>query len=75
MTILSLHLSLSFSLYFRRTDVGKVILAKMRSLGILTSADLEIIKLEDRSIGLLGISLSNLDERKKLQIVQLSLFK
>ncbi len=36
---------------------------------------LEIIKLENRSIRLLGISLSNLDNQKKLQIVQLSLFK
>lgn len=36
---------------------------------------LEVIKLEDRSIRLLGISLSNLDNQKKLQIVQLSLFE
>ena len=35
---------------------------------------LEIIELEDRSIRLLGLSLSNLDRAKKLQIVQLSLF-
>ncbi|MGL5832881.1 MAG: DNA polymerase IV [Waterburya sp.] len=36
---------------------------------------LEIVELEDRSIRLLGISLSNLDNEKKLQIVQLSLFE
>ena len=35
---------------------------------------LEIIELEDRSVRLLGLSLSNLDRPKKLQIVQLSLF-
>ena len=35
----------------------------------------EVIKLEDRSIRLLGISLSNLDNQKKSQIVQLSLFE
>ena len=35
---------------------------------------LEIVELEDRSIRLLGLSLSNLDRAKKLQIVQLSLF-
>lgn len=36
---------------------------------------LEIVELEDKSIRLLGISLSNLDDEKKLQIVQLSLFE
>ena len=36
---------------------------------------LEIVDLEDRSIRLLGISLSNLDNQKKLRIVQLSLFE
>jgi DNA polymerase-4 len=35
---------------------------------------LEIVELEDRSIRLLGLSLSNLDRPHKLQIVQLSLF-
>ena len=35
---------------------------------------LETIELEDRSIRLLGISLSNLDNTKQLQTVQLSLF-
>ncbi len=36
---------------------------------------LEIIELEGKSIRLLGISLSNLDREKELQIVQLSLFE
>lgn len=36
---------------------------------------LKIVELKDRSIRLLGISLSNLDNQKKLQIVQLSLFE
>ena len=36
---------------------------------------LKIIELEGKSIRLLGISLSNLDNVKKLQIVQLSLFE
>lgn len=36
---------------------------------------LEIVELEDKSIRLLGISISNLDNQKKLQIVQLSLFE
>ena len=36
---------------------------------------LEIVELDGKSIRLLGISLSNLDNKKKLQIVQLSLFK
>jgi DNA polymerase IV len=36
---------------------------------------LEVVELEDRSIRLLGISLSNLDNQNKLQIVQLSLFE
>jgi DNA polymerase-4 len=36
---------------------------------------LEIVELKDRSIRLLGISLSNLDNQKKLQTVQLSLFE
>ena len=36
---------------------------------------LEIVELKDRSIRLLGISLSNLDNQKKLRIVQLSLFE
>lgn len=36
---------------------------------------LEIVELEDRSIRLLGISLSNLDNQNKLRIVQLSLFE
>ena len=36
---------------------------------------LEIVELENKSIRLLGISLSNLDNQKKLRIVQLSLFE
>ena len=36
---------------------------------------LEIVELRDRSIRLLGISLSNLDNQKKSRIVQLSLFE
>ena len=36
---------------------------------------LEIVELEDKSIRLLGISISNLDNEKKIQIVQLSLFE
>jgi DNA polymerase-4 len=36
---------------------------------------LKIVELENKSIRLLGISLSNLDNQKKLQIVQLSLFE
>ena len=36
---------------------------------------LEIVELKNRSIRLLGISLSNLDNQKKLRIVQLSLFE
>ncbi|MEO0834612.1 MAG: DNA polymerase IV [Cyanobacteria bacterium J06642_3] len=36
---------------------------------------LEIVELKDKSIRLLGISLSNLNERQKLQVVQLSLFE
>ena len=36
---------------------------------------LKIVELEGKSIRLLGISLSNLNNEKKLQIVQLSLFK
>ena len=36
---------------------------------------LEVIQIEDRSIRLLGISLSNLDNQKKSRIVQLSLFE
>ena len=36
---------------------------------------LEIVELEGKSIRLLGISLSNLNNEKKLQIVQLSLFE
>ncbi len=36
---------------------------------------LEIVELDDRSIRLLGISLSNLNNEKKAKIVQLSLFE
>ena len=36
---------------------------------------LEMVELSDRSIRLLGISLSNLDGAKKSEIVQLSLFE
>ena len=36
---------------------------------------LEIVELEGKSIRLLGISLSNLDNEKKAKIVQLSLFE
>ena len=44
---------------------------------IITEASslFKAIDLEDKSIRLLGISLSNLDNKKQLEIVQLSLFK
>ena len=50
----------------------------INSLDAITTEAVELLKiveLEGKSIRLLGISLSNLDNSKKLQIVQLSLFE
>ncbi|MGB3534208.1 MAG: DNA polymerase IV [Microcoleaceae cyanobacterium] len=72
----TLTLKVKFANYQQITR-SRTFTDSINSLDIIVSqalALLEIIELKDRSIRLLGLSLSNLDCGKKPQIVQLSLF-
>ncbi len=73
----TLTLKVKFSDYQQITR-SRTLANSINSLdAIITEASslIKAIDLEDKSIRLLGISLSNLDNKKELEIVQLSLFK
>ncbi|MGB3654269.1 MAG: DNA polymerase IV [Rivularia sp. (in: cyanobacteria)] len=73
----TLTLKVKFSDYQQITR-SRTLVNSINSLdAIITEASslFKAIDLKDKSIRLLGISLSNLDNKKELEIVQLSLFK
>lgn len=73
----TLTLKVKFSDYQQITR-SKTVLTPIRELSAIAYVAKELfeaIELSDRSIRLLGISLPNLDNVKKPQLVQLSLFE